>query len=279
MKGRTLPAVERTKDLEAQRLMLLPRRVCRVPHLQRVALLVLLVIVGSPASSSACDWSPKDIVDRFERSTDVFIARVVKSPWVRRGREIDATGGANLDVRLVVETRYKNATFAEVPVEWAGDCTFPFTEADRYVVFASIRDGHLFATRVDEPLLIAEDGDAYTKQQAALAIQYGEARAAGRSVALVYGRVEFADAQTAASIGGVRVRAEAAASGGWSALTFLGPGPCSYGLVLPPGDYSLWVERDGVRISPVAIVKPVSAQQSVEADFTGAWLGTSEGRK
>jgi hypothetical protein len=251
--------------------MLLPLHLCRVPQLQRIALLTFILTLGWSSSSWACDWSSRDIAYRFEAATDVFIARVIESPWVSPGPVAAARakpGAVSPDVKLAVETRYKRTDFREVTVTWAGDCTFPFLEGERYVVFGAVRDGQFFASRAEEPLLMGDGADAYTRQQTALAVQYAEARAGGRPVTLVYGRVEIADKE--GGIAGVKVRAEAPASGGWAALTSLGPGPYSYGLVVPPGDYSLWIERDGVRVSPVWEAR-LPVRQGVQADFTGAW--------
>jgi len=106
-----------------------------------------------PSSAWACDWPPKDVAERFERATDVFVGRVVESPWGRGGVKSSPT----FEVRLAVQTRYKGATLSDVTVMPDGDCTFPFVEGESYVVFGSTRLGRFAAATPDEPLLMAEN--------------------------------------------------------------------------------------------------------------------------
>ena len=225
-----------------------------------------------PSSAWACDWPPKDGAERFERATDVFVGRVVESPWGRGGVKSSPT----FEVRLAVQTRYKGATLSDVTVMPDGDCTFPFVEGESYVVFGSTRLGRFAAATPDEPLLMSDNADARTKQERALAIQYAEARTAGQAVALLQGTVEIT--QAAPVLEEVRVHVEGSVQSGSAELVYAAPGLYSYGLVLPPGDYRSWVERDGVRISLIRVVRLV-AQQGIKLVQVTDSQAESQGRK
>lgn len=203
-------------------------------------LLALMLLLPTPVS--ACDFGYISFPQLYENATAIFIGKVVESPWKRdRDGKVVVTGRNS--IRLRIERVLRGTEKGEVTVAWGSDCTFTFLEGETYLVHASRRgDGRLTADQPSRPLLLAEAGEA---------LKYVEAAVANRPLAVVWGGINVTSRVVLQGADGVRVQRDV--------------NPGFYEMVVAPGEYTVWIERDGkvistrkaVRLTPGSSVSPL----------------------
>jgi hypothetical protein len=202
--------------------------------------LFLWLAVGlmmSPVTASACIFGFQSIPSLNTSSSDIFIGRVVASPWTRDGNLTTTRAGT---VRFVVERRFRGAADAEITLDGGlGNCVFPFLPGERYLVHAQRIDGVLQSGQPHRPMLIPD---------AAEVLKYLEAKAANRPVASFYG--------------GLGLRNESV--GPFDFTLKLEGKDDSYSfklerhrfeMTLAPGEYRIWFEVGGRPVSEALTVE------------------------
>jgi hypothetical protein len=212
---------------------------------------LLLMAVSHPEAALACDFPFNPLPELFDLASDVFVGRVIASPWIRGadGSTTFKTAPAfnsrvplvERVVRFSVEMRYKGADRREVTVAGMSDCFYPFIEGETYLVHGVMEQGLLQTGSPHRPMTLPEATEA---------MKYAEGRRENRPQALLYGDVRLFDNERKQEIrvapGALVMRARRDGDGFASAVPI--PATQRYEIVLPPGTYSLWLEQNGERL-------------------------------
>jgi hypothetical protein len=193
-----------------------------------------------PTSASACDPVFVSFPELYKNATAIFTGKVVESPWKRdRDGKIVVTGRNS--IRLRIERALRGAEKGEVTIAYGSDCTFTFLEDETYLVHASRRqDGLLAADQSSRPLLLADAEEA---------LKYVEAVVANRPLAVVWGGINVNGRVVLQDSNGRRTQKDVK--------------PGLYEIVVAPGEYYVWIERDGKVISTRKMVR-LTAGNSVK---------------
>jgi len=216
-----------------------------------------LLLFPRPAAACSCAGTPS--TPGALRSSDlVFLGTVVSvsSPLYSMRRtnadgSITISGGTQpSEVRFSVVRTFRGVATESITMRSSSgnSCDFTFARGESWLIYADVRDTVVSTHKCKRTRLQAE---------ASQDLRYLEGVARGESLGVVSGQVfrrvttpagesvlkAVEDAmQIVGVVGGQRI---ATAPDRW--------GP--YQLVLPPGDAQIWVERDGVVVSPGVLVR------------------------
>jgi len=195
-------------------------------HLRLLTLILPTLLLLFPRSASACDFPYIPFPQLYENATAIFIGKVVESPWKRDPAGKVAVTGRN-SIRLRIDRVLRGPEKGEVSIDWGSDCTFTFLEGETYLVHASRQqDGRLSAGQPSRPLLLTE---------AAEALKYVEAAVANRKPGVVWGGIHVNGRVVLQDSNGRRIQRDVKQG--------------FYEIVVAPGEYTVWIERDGKIIS------------------------------
>ena len=185
-----------------------------------------------PPSASGCDFGYISFPQLYENASAIFIGKVVESPWKRNGDGKVVVTGRNL-IRLRIERVLRGNEKGEVTIAQDSDCTFIFLEGEIYLVHASRQnDGRLTANQPSRPLLLADAEEA---------LKYVEAAVANRTPGVVWGGMNIDGRVVLQGTDGRRIQRDVK--------------PPHYEIVVAPGEYTVWIERDGQLISTRKMVR------------------------
>ena len=191
-----------------------------------------------PPTASACDPVFMSFPQLYENATAIFIAKVVESPWKEdRDGKVVVTG--RLSIRLRIQTVLRGTEKGEVPIAYGSDCTFTFLEGETYLVHAFRGKDGLTADQPSRPLPLADAEEA---------LKYVEAAVANRTPGVVWGGINVTGRVALQDSNGRRVQRDVK--------------PGTYEIVVAPGEYTVWIERDSKVISSRRAVH-VTAGKSV----------------
>jgi hypothetical protein len=207
----------------------------RIPFHVQVATAVALSLIVS-CRALACDTSYFPISMLYPNAPIVFIGKVVESPWTPQG--VDSN--SRHVVRFSVIRNLRGGTQAEItlPID-NSSCFYPFLKNVTYLVLGKHNDGAFWTGQGFQPLPI---------EDAAEQVKYIEAVLANRPLGIIYG---FAPVGAI-----VHLQNPAGESFRVTMKSTL------YEVAAPPGDYRIWIERDGritgdrrpVRVKPLETI-------------------------
>ena len=211
-----------------------------------VGLIVGLAALAWPALAEACSClGPGPSSEAFRRADLVFVGVVTS---VAGSSRINSDGSVRVGLPTVtsfgVARVFKGAAVRELSITGEGNnCDIPFEPGATWVVYASSRDGRVTTHKCTRTRVRAE---------AAQDLAYLEGREQGRPQGIVYGDVHRRIASADGSPG-LRALFEplqviAAGAGRRFTVTTDRWGP--YQLLLPPGEFEIWVERAGRAVAP-----------------------------
>jgi hypothetical protein len=220
-------------------------------------LIVGLAALAWPAPAQACSClGPGPSSEAFRQADLVFVGTVSRvdgpNPWTR----VNADGlvGFGLGNEAPVTTFdvgkvFKGVSARELTI--TGDrtnCDIRFTPGEAWLVYASSRDGRVTTHKCTRTRVRAE---------AAQDLAYLEGREQGRPQGIVYGEVHR---RIAAAEGSPGLRAlfeplQVIAAGAGRRFTVTTDRWGPYQLVLPPGEFEIWVERAGRAVAPIQRVR------------------------
>ena len=221
----------------------------------RIALRVVIVsfaalVQPSPAEACSCGGTVSSST-AFHGADLVFVGTVVRfdgpKPWSRVNADGSISGGLGTQPPVAtfeVAHMFRGRPARQVVVVGDGaSCDEPFKQGETWLVYARSRGGR-----------VTTDTCTRTRPRAE-AVQdlvYLEGLAQGRRQGIVYGdvlrRILGADGQPELQALFEPLQIIAVGAGGRVEITTDKWGP--YQLVLPPGDFEIWVERAGRAVSP-----------------------------
>jgi hypothetical protein len=179
-----------------------------------------------PLPALACDFGYISFPQLYENASAIFIGKVVESPWKQDGDGKVVITGRN-SIRLRIERVLRGTEKGEVSIAYGSDCTFTFLEGEVYLVHATrMKDGRLAADQPSRPLLLADAEEA---------LKYVEAAVANRAPGVVWGAINVNGRLVLQDSSARRVQRDVK--------------PGFYEIVVAPGEYTVWIERDGKVIS------------------------------
>lgn len=212
-----------------------------------------------PAEACGCGGTTSSVT-AFRGADLVFVGTVTRvdgpKPWSRVNADGSVSGGLETDPPVTTfEAGHIYRGNAGQRVVIVGDrtnCDVPFKHGEGWLVYARVRDGRVSTDKCTRTRLRAE---AETSQDLA----YLDGLERGRQQGVVQGevlrRIVGADGQPALQALFEPLEVIAAGPAGRFQVTTDRWGP--YQLVLPPGDFEVWVERTG---------RPVGARQTIHVD-------------
>ena len=217
------------------------------------ATIVTLGLLLFPRAAAACGCAGRQSTPAALRSSDlVFIGTVesASSPFritSRTNPDGSVTGSATPQpgqVRFTGVRTFQGAAAESVTIRTSGtNCDFRFAPGESWLIYANVRDGVVTTHKCTRTRLQAE---------ASQDLRYLESVERGEPVGVVSGDV-FRALTTATGDSVLQAVEDAlqivAVSGGQRFVASSDRwGP--YQIVLPPGDAQIWVERNGVVVSP-----------------------------
>lgn len=215
-----------------------------------VSVVLSITLLTLQGIGVACSCSRLPTPKAYEATSDVFIAQVIEilrppSKMITNSDgSVSVSGGLGPDtVRLAVEESLKGVQGPQVSLDLGGDtCSYPFSVGEKYLVYASWENGKLSTDkcRRTRPLSSATADLTYIKGAAANEAQatlYGDVF---RLIVDAEGKpalqTPFEELTVILAGGDTRVEAKAEKWG-------------EYEVTVPPGDYEVWVERGGKRVT------------------------------
>jgi hypothetical protein len=221
----------------------------------RYSLTIGAAVLAWPSKAEACSCGGTPSSLAAVKGADlVFVGTVAKAerPTPRSQRNADGSIGV-LGPEPVVATFDVEHTYLGLPerqIVLAGtctDCDEPFEQGEVWLVYARVRDGRVTTTKCTR---------ARPRARASSDLAYLDGLEQKRPQGIVYGdvrrRIASAGGQPALQALFEPLQVVAVSDGRRTEATTDPGGP--YQLVLPPGDYDIWVERTG---------RPVGVKQSV----------------
>jgi hypothetical protein len=216
----------------------------------RVVLGILVGAIGimfRPALAEACGCAgPVPLSQAFRRADVVFVGTVAGVPGPRTTSQLNAdgsvTGGiasAPGAVTFDVVRVFRGTTAPQIAIVVTGTtCDHPFKRGERWVVYAQTSQGRTTTDKCARTRLEGEASQdlAYLdglEQQRPQGIVHGE----------VFRRIAGADGAAALQALFEPLQVIAVGAGRRVETTTDRWGP--YQLVLPPGEFAVWVEREG----------------------------------
>lgn len=213
----------------------------------------LAVVLGAgfawPSAAHACSCIRADTSSiAIHHAELVFVGRVARvegpKPWSRTNRDGSTSFGMTSgpsSITFEAVRPFKGALSKEIVVRGDG-CHLPFQSGETWLVYARAREGLVETGSCSRTRLLAE---------ATQDMRFLEGLEQGRRQGVLYGDVHRRIVKDGASV--LQALFEtlhiiaAGAAGRFSAPTDKwGP----YQLVLPPGEYDVWAERDGRAVTP-----------------------------
>ena len=210
-----------------------------------------------PPSAEACSCGgriPSSVA--FRGASAVFVASVERvdgpQPWSRRNADgsITAGLGSGLEVVTFVVTKaFRGVSETRIRLtRISGSCDIAFDLDEIWLVYASEEQGDLRASPCSRTRLIAEARED---------LKYLEGLASGKPQALIHGdvfrQIVGPDGQPAQQALFEPLEVVAVGAGRRFTVTTDKWGP--YQLVLPPGDFEMWVERASAAVTAPVVVR------------------------
>jgi hypothetical protein len=228
------------------------------PHRHIARLIIAAIALTFPVAATACDWLFIPISGLYADASDVFVGKVVESPW-KKGPDGEVVVTGNRSLRFSVERRFRGAETSEIALDVSLSCGYPFLQDERYLVHATRVNGILEANYASRPMLLAD---------AAEALKYLEAKAARRPIALLQGHINLKDRDgkhawiTSGTTLTVRLENS---SGRFEIKTAYNP----FEIVAPPGEYALWLEIGGKPVSERKTVRLLEESRTNSTEIDG----------
>lgn len=227
----------------------------------RCVLAVVIVVLGSlarPSGAEACGCGGTTSVATAFRGADLVFAGTVTrvegaKPWTRVNADGSVSAGLGTEPPVTtfeIAHVFKGRAGRQVVIVGdRSDCDVPFKHAEAWLVYAQTREGRVVTEKCTRTRL-------RTEAEASQDLAYLEGLEQGRPQGIVYGdvlrRILGADGQPALRALFEPLQVIAAGEGRRLEITTDRWGP--YQLVLPPGDFEIWVERAGRRVAPRQMV-------------------------
>jgi len=205
-----------------------------------------------PAKAEACGCAGTHSSLVAAQAADViFVGRVAKvdRPKPRSHTNPDgsvsvALSGGPIVTAFEISHSYRGPHERQVAIVGNGsDCDEPFEQGEVWLVYARVLDGRVSTSKCTRTRLTAE---------AASDLEYLEGLEKRRPQGIVYGevlrRITTGDGKLALQSPFEALTVVAVSDGRRSEVTADKWGP--YQIVLPPGDYDMWVERAGRVVAP-----------------------------
>jgi hypothetical protein len=200
-----------------------------------------------PSIGTACDFSYPPSTTLFERASDIFVGKVIESPWRTVNGTIAVTGKSL--VRFSIVRNLRGTTTSEATFNFRSDCDFPFLEGETYLVHASRRDGKLETGQHWRPLLLRD---------AAEPLKYIEGALAKRALGILYGIAVVANLPSTSSSVSVHLQRN-----NDSFQATINPSQY-YEVAAPPGEYSVWLEVDGIRVGQRKMARLIQGKATLQ---------------
>ena len=225
----------------------------------RAAFICILAVAGllAPSGVEACSCAGSvSSLTAFKRADLVFVGTVVRSVAVESSSRVNADGSITVSGGTVppittfnVAHVFRGGSVPEIVVTGGGStCDEPFAAGEMWLVYAQARDGHITTDKCTRTSLSSE---------AAPDLVYLEGLEHGRRQGVVYGNVHRlmagADKRLALQVLFEPLQVVAVGDGQRVQITTQRSG--AFQLVLPPGDFEIWVERAGRAVSPKQMVR------------------------
>jgi hypothetical protein len=220
-------------------------------------LIVSCAALAQPSQAESCSCGGTlSSATAFNGADLVFVGTVARfdgpKPWRRVNADGSISGGLGNEPPVATfEVAHMFRGRTERPVLVVGDgtsCAAPFKQGETWLIYARIREGRVTRDNCTRTRLSAE---------AAQDLAYLEGLEQGRQQGIVHGdvlrRILDADGQPAlqALFEPLQVIAVGAGRRIETPTDKWGP----YQLVLPPGDFEIWVERAGRAVAPRQTVR------------------------
>ena len=219
-----------------------------------VVVIAVLVSLVRPSWAEACSCGATISAATSFRGADlIFVGTVTRveraQPWSRVNADGSVSVGFGPESPVTTfETAHVFKGRAERQVVIAGDrsdCDVPFKHAETWLVYARSSEGRIVTEKCTRTRLRIE-------AEASQDLAYLEGLERGRQQGIVYGdvlrRILGVDGQPALQALFEPLQVIAVGAGRWLEITTDRWGP--YQLVLPPGDFEIWVERAGRGVAP-----------------------------
>ena len=214
-------------------------------------LIAMLPLLLTPDVSLACSCGGSmGTPGGYNSASDVFISRVVEifRPPLEMTHNSDGSVSVSAStkpgfVRMSVEKSYKGDQGTEVQFNIDGTtCGHSFAVGEEYLIYADRRDGKLHTGKCMRTRLLSK---------ATSDIKYLEALQRGEPQATIYGYVlrEVFDQEGKMGLQTPFEEFMVIAQGEDSRFEVLAEKSGEYEIALPPGNYEVWVERVGVKVS------------------------------
>jgi hypothetical protein len=156
----------------------------------------------------------------------------------------DGATTANFNVSRV----YRGGDAKRIPVTLDRSCDPPFNVGQEWLVYASEREGRIETSVCSRTRL---------REEAGADVEYLDGAARDRRQGIVHGSVHqrIVDTNGVAQLRVLFETLQVVAAGGGRRFVTPTDRKSSYQLVLPPGDFDIWVERAGQRVSAVEKVR------------------------
>lgn len=215
-----------------------------VKRLILISIVLFTTLLISISAGIACGCGPTmPTPQAYEASSDVFIGRVVEIQ-LPSSKTIDGSPGAGTDMVLFeLEESLKGVQGPQVLLNYGtGACEYPFMVGERYLVYAGWEDGKFRTSKCNRTRELS---------RATPDLKYIRGLANQEAQATVYGLVLRL---------GFDEKGKAGLYTPWEELTVVLEGADSrleakseksgdFEMTVPPGDYQVWVERAGQRVS------------------------------
>lgn len=227
-------------------------------QLYLAVIVATLAAIIQPASAEACSCTgPVSSATAFRAVDLVFVATAVRvdepKPWSRVNAEGSISGGTGTEPQATtfqVTHTYRGLSREQVLIVGDGaNCGIPFKLGETWLVYAHLHDGHVTTDKCTRTRLRAD-------AEASRDLAYLDGLERGRQQGVAYGevlrRVVARDGRPALQALFEPLQVIAAGDAGRFQVTTDKWGP--YQLVLPPGDFEVWVERAGRAVAPRQMV-------------------------
>jgi hypothetical protein len=215
----------------------------------RRAFVALLTLLLFRSLASACDFGFRPISELYEMADAVFVGKVTESPWKQLPGGVASSGSVRV-VRFTIERPIKGIQGKEISFPLGGGCQYPFLEGEIYLVHAYRSNGRLETGQQMRPLLIADA----TKE-----LKYIDSVLSNRAEGILYVSIFQPPPNSK-----LMLRLE---GGGRRLQTTVTPTPGGTEISTPPGEYTVWLERDGKAVSETKKVK-ITAKKAVLENLT-----------
>jgi len=210
-----------------------------------------------PQSAEACSCGgtiPSSVA--FGGASAVFVGTVERvdgpqpSPSKNADGSIDAGFGSGPEVvTLVVTKAFRGVSETRIRLtRTSGSCDIAFHLDETWLVYASQEQGDLIAGPCSRTRLIAQADED---------LKYLEGLASGKRQALIYGdvrrQIAGPDGKPAQQV--LFEPLEVVAVGGGRRFAVITDKWGPYQLVLPPGDFEMWVERASAAVTAPVVVR------------------------